>query len=113
MRREQLGNHEVAHAGGPAGVEHDDATGACGLGAEPPGGGGRAHGHVDPRAALAQHHALGGQSGMGHGIDDQVNASACWRHRFRTVEVHDGRIPGRHHLDAPPESRASRHPRTR
>src|SRR5215218_750587 len=27
---------------------------------------------------------------MGHGINDQVNASDCRRHGFRAVEVHDG-----------------------
>jgi muconolactone D-isomerase len=33
VRREQVGNHEVAHAGGPASFHHNGATSARGLGA--------------------------------------------------------------------------------
>ena len=94
VRGERVGGHEVAHPGGPAGVQHDGATSARGLLAQPPASGRRAHGHVDQRAAVAQHHALGGQLGMRHGINDQVNAGDRRRHGFGAVEVHDGGAAG-------------------
>jgi hypothetical protein len=89
VRREQVGDHKVAQAGCPAGVQYDGATSACGLGAQAPGGGRRAHGDVEKRAALAQHHTLGGELGMGHGINDEVSAGGCRCHGFRAIEVHD------------------------